>query len=92
MDTTRKKLAKPTVLHNDNTAAEDVANSRGQIKRSKYIEVRWHHIRDLIRRKLLRIVHLPSGQLVADALTKCLYAPVFREHKSRMRITVPAPC
>lgn len=84
-----KKLTAPTPLHNDNTAAEDIANSRGQTKRSKYIEVRWHHIRDLIAQKILRIVHLPSGQLVADALTKCLTAPTFKAHKAPLKIVPP---
>lgn len=86
---THRPEKNPTKLFNDNSAAEDIANSRGQTKRSKYIEVRWHHVRDLISRKLTRIVHIPSAELVADALTKCLYAPTFLRHKKSMRI-VPA--
>lgn len=87
-DATRK-LTSPTPLHNDNAAAEDIANARGQTKRSKYIEVRWHHVRDLISRHLLRMVHVPSGELVADALTKCLYAPVFLKQKASMKLCKP---
>lgn len=86
---TSKPQAKPTKLFNDNTAAEDIANSRGQTKRSKYIEVRWHHVRDLIARKMLQIVHIPSADLVADALTKCLPAPAFLRLKGMMKLTKP---
>lgn len=86
---TTKPLTQSTPLHNDSTAAEDIANARGRTKRSKYIEVCWHHIRDLIARKLLHLVHLLSGQLVADALTKCLPTPLFEAHKKRMKLTRP---
>lgn len=77
----------PTILHNDNTAAETIAKSRGQTKRSKYIEVRWHHIRDLVSRNIIDIYHLPSQTLVADVLTKCLYVPQFQAHARRLQLT-----
>lgn len=80
-------IAHPTILHNDNTAAETIAKSRGQTKRSKYIEVRWHHIRDLVARRVLDIAHLPSQTLVADILTKCLYVPQFQAHVRRLKLT-----
>lgn len=80
----------PTPVYNDNSAAEDVAQSRGQTKRSKYIEVRWHHVRDLIARHILKIIHVPSADLVADVLTKCLPAPAFLRHKKSMQLMTPA--
>lgn len=86
---TRAKPTGPTPLYNDNTAAEDVAHSRGQTRRSKYIDIRWHHVKNLISRGLLKIVHIASADLVADALTKCLYAPTFLKHKKRMNLVPP---
>lgn len=83
------KNTPPTPLFNDNSAAEDVAKARSQTRRSKYIDIRWHHIRDLIARKLLNVVHIPSAELVADALTKCLYAPAFLRHRATMQLKTP---
>lgn len=82
-----QKALPSTLLHNDNSAAETIAKSRGQTKKSKYIEVRWHHIKDLITRRLMDIVHIPCKTLVADVLTKFLYVTQFQFHRKQLKLT-----
>lgn len=47
----------PTQLLIDNTAAIAVANTNAYNKRSKYIEIRYHHVQDSTRQKKVKVVH-----------------------------------
>ena len=81
----------PTQLFNDNTAAEAIAKSRSPTRRSKYIEVRHHHIRDLMRRRILTVNHMPSKELIADLLTKAVPAPLFKSHADKLSLRAWTP-
>ena len=81
----------PTELFNDNTAAEAIAKSRSPTRRSKYIEVRHHHIKDLMRRNILALIHMPSKELIADLLTKPVSAPLFKSHVDKLSLLAWAP-
>eukprot|EP00171_Calliarthron_tuberculosum_P003510 IDg3510t1 len=64
------KALPPTTLSVDNTAAIAVARATAKTRKSKYIDVHYHSVRDRIARGELVMRHKPSTQLAADALTK----------------------
>ena len=49
------------------TASEEIYNDR-----SKHIDVRYHFIREKIRNNQIKVVYLPTEEMIADALTKPL--------------------
>ena len=79
-----------TPIFTDNDAAKKIAEARGPTKKSKYIDVRWHHVRDLVARKVVSTNHRPSKELSADCLTKSLGPQLYLRHRDAMNI-VPMP-
>lgn len=77
-------------VYSDNTAGIAIANARGPTKRSKYIDVRYHHIRDMVASRIITTHHHPTTTLSADALTKPLPGPTFIRHRDAMAL-VPLP-
>ena len=63
-------------------AAITVAKSSAPTRKSKYIDIRYHHIQDLVATKKLRIAHLHTHLLQADALKKPLAQDKFIRHRS----------
>lgn len=56
----------------DNTAAMSLASSGQVSAKSKHIEVKYHHVRDLIIRGVLVLAYIPTQDQVADLLTKAV--------------------
>lgn len=65
------------VVFNDNMSALKLANNSVFHNRSKHIDIRHHYIRDAIKSGKVRVDHVPSGEMVADFLTKGLSKPKF---------------
>lgn len=64
----------------DNMAAKAVAKSNAQTERSKYIDIRYHHVQYSEKQENVAIIHWPSDRLKADALTKPLSVDKFQRH------------
>lgn len=62
----------PTPLHGDNKAALTIAQNPVAHTRCKQIDIRFHHLHDLVSQHHLRLAYLPTHQMVADGLTKPL--------------------
>lgn len=59
-----------TVVNIDNAAAIDLA-TRDQVSAwNKQIEMKIHHIRDLLKSGQLTLLYIPSGMELADVFTK----------------------
>lgn len=61
----------PVTVHEDNITAMTIAKEIST-KRSKHIELRYHHIRQLVTSGDIAIVYCPTSEQLADALTKAL--------------------
>ena len=73
-------LHSSTPLHCDNKPALDaVANSRVS-PRTKHINLRFQHIRELVAHGDISVSHLDGVCMPADALTKPLPRPLFSRH------------
>lgn len=66
------KLDKTITINCDNSSSIDLAESDGFKARTKHIDVRHHHIRKMIKKKIVAIEFKPTGEMVADNLTKAV--------------------
>ena len=73
-----------SLLEMGNSAAIAVAKANAPTKRTKYIDVRYHHIMDKVRDRIITLVHTPSAIIQADALTKPLDKLKFRNHCTKL--------
>lgn len=60
------------VLFNDNQSSQKIAMNTGAGGRTKYIDVRYHRIRQHIEQNTLELNHVSTEEMVADVLTKGL--------------------
>jgi hypothetical protein len=68
----RTPIRKAQTLFADNQGAIKLSKNPQQHKRTKHIDIKYHFIRDCCQKGLVELVYLPTGQMVADILTKSL--------------------
>ena len=77
----------PTVIFEDNIAAEKLSKNNIQHGRTKHIDIKHHFIREVVQSKQIEIKHIASSEMLADILTEALAFPIF--NKLRQNVTVP---
>ena len=76
------KISGCVTAYTDNSAAIDIIKSHGVTGRSRHFE-RWcHYVRDLQRRFLVDVRHLPTDEMPADLFTKALHHEAYTRHRS----------
>lgn len=73
-------------LHVDNEGAEALAKNPSHHVRTKHIDTRHHFIRDCVKRDLITIYHVPTGDMLADMLTKPLPRVLLERHQQAFGI------
>ena len=90
--TTLEALGHPqpeaTPIQTDNACAAGIANYTIKEKRSKAIDMRFHWLRDRVRQKQIKVLHVPGTKQLADFFTKPL--PV-KDHLTMMTKFVRTP-
>lgn len=69
------------LLNGDNQACLTIARDPEHHGRTKAIDVRYHHVRDLIARGIVTPDYVPTEHMLADGLTKALPKPRLEAHK-----------
>lgn len=69
-----KNIAKTITVFCDNQSSIKLAESDAYRPRTKHIDIRYHHIRELIEAKVVNIKFVSTTQNAADALTKAVSA------------------
>ena len=64
-----------TTLFSDNQSAIALSKDHQYHARSKHIDVRFHFIRWIVEDGKIRLIYCPTGEMVADTLTKALPSP-----------------
>jgi hypothetical protein len=72
-------MDEPTIIYEDNNACIELARDPKHRERAKHIDVRYHFIRDLISKKVVRIERCNSEMQLADGLTKALPIERFKK-------------
>ena len=74
------KPAEPTVVYEDNWACIHLSRNAVLHNKSKHIDVRVYHLRDLCKAGVMTLIKISMQLQVADALTKALPQPAFQMH------------
>ena len=69
------RLVMPVSLKVDNEGCRMLMDGDGDSKRAKHIDIRCFFIRDFIKKKVLKLVHVPTTYQMADIFTKLLPGP-----------------
>jgi hypothetical protein len=73
-------------IYEDNQACERFANSSKVTKLNKHIDIKYHAVRDDVKRRRLAVVGVDTKSQVADIFTKALDAPTFERLRAMMGI------
>ena len=81
------KQTLPTTIHGDNEGALAMAKNPQFHARAKHIEIKWHSIRQMIKRNKITVESCRGYQQTADVLTKPLPRAKHKQHTSEMGMT-----
>ena len=76
----------PTVIYCDNQSCIKLSSNPVFHDRSKHIDIRYHHIRDCVQRRIMMLSYVPTEDQDADILTKALTRSKFEFHRGRIGI------
>lgn len=62
------------MVHCDNQSAIDLSGSEAYRPRTKHIDIRFHHIREQVNNKSIKIAYVSTERMIADSLTKAVPA------------------
>lgn len=82
----RDQVDAPTTVYEDNLGAMALSKNAVYHSRTKHIDVQYHYVRECVDNGLISIVHVGTGEMVADVLTKGLARPKFRYFCSKMGV------
>ena len=71
-------------LFGDNAGAMAIANNPSSASRSKYIDVKFHFIRGLVRAGEIRILYVGTEDQRAGILTKVMWRKKFMVHRAAL--------
>ena len=80
------------VLHCDNQSAIQAASNPVHHGRMKHINLRHHFIRDALHQGKVIVKYVPTKINVADALTKALALPLFKQHSQILVYDIEEGC
>jgi hypothetical protein len=79
------KQPEPTIIQGDNEACIKMFKSEVSGSALKHIKIDHHFVRAHVKEREIKLVYVPTLQMVADIMTKALTKPLFIQHKSVIR-------
>ena len=79
----------PTKLFCDNEAATRLTEDHMWHPNTKHIRVKYHSIRDNVRKGILKVIRVPSSDNLSDILTKATDRATFTRLRSRLGLRGP---
>jgi hypothetical protein len=73
-----------TIIYIDNKSAIQLAKNSVMHGRSKYIEIRFHFLRDQVKQKVVTLEYCSTKEQVADIFTKALLIDAFKKFRSAL--------
>jgi hypothetical protein len=71
----------------DNTGAIAVSGGEKVTRNARHIDIRYHHVRDLVANGVIEVLHVSSNKMAADGFTKALPEPAFKEFREMIGVT-----
>ena len=76
----------PTMIYCDNHSCIKISVNLVFHDISKHIDIRYHHIRDCVQRKIMLLSYIPTEDQDANILTKVLTRSKFKYHRGRIGV------
>jgi hypothetical protein len=76
------------ILHADNRDAINLTFNSQFHKRTKYIEIRWYWIREMIKQKLIKINYLSIKKMLTNNLIKSLTESTFDAFRNLLNMKI----
>lgn len=73
-------------IYEDNNGCISIANNPTCHKRSKHIDVKYHFSREQVEKNVIKMVYVPTGNQLADVLTKSLATLRFSELRMKLGV------
>ncbi|KAI3619346.1 gag-pol polyprotein [Moniliophthora roreri] len=74
-------------LLSDNQGAIFISKNQVTEKRTKHIDIKYHHIRECVAKKKVEVFFIPTNQQPADLMTKNLPWDKFQRHREFLGLT-----
>lgn len=75
-----------TVLYQDNNGAIDMSKNAKHHGRTKHIDIAHHFIRERVVSNELSVIHCPTGDMLADVMTKGLARVQFEKLRTMLGV------
>ena len=75
-----------TIIYEDNQGAIALSQNPKDHSRTKHIDIKFHYTREQINEKKVKLEYCPTGDMVADTLTKGLPKPAFEKFRAGMGV------
>lgn len=79
-------ITEPTTLFSDNQSAIALMKDHQYHAHTKHTDIHFHFIRWVIEDGKLRLIFCPTGDMIADTLTKALPSPKVKHFASQLRL------
>jgi hypothetical protein len=79
--------ADPIVFYMDNRGAQDLIRTSLVPKRSKHIDIRYHYVRDIASRGIIKPTSIGTKEMAADGFTKPLPEEPFRRFVGQLGLS-----
>ncbi|KAK6147652.1 hypothetical protein DH2020_018564 [Rehmannia glutinosa] len=84
--------SQPAAIYTDSRSAYCISQNPCHHERTKHIQIDCHFVREKIQQGLIKVLHIPSSQQVADMFTKALSPNLFHHFISKLgMIDIHAP-
>lgn len=79
-----KNPKEPVVYHEDNQSSIRVVEEERETSRSKHVDVKYRFVHEEIMRGQIIVKYVPTGEQIADIMTKGLPVNVFQKHRTSL--------
>ena len=76
----------PITLFEDNHGCLKLADNEGMSVQTKHIDIKHHHLRDLVQHNVIKLEYCETNRMIADILTKPLPKPKLEELRAMIGI------
>jgi hypothetical protein len=71
----------------DNTGAITVSKDKKVTHNTHYIDIHYHHIQNLVKKRIIKILHIETDKMAADGFTKTLGEIKFDKFQKLINLT-----
>ena len=82
------KIKLPVPVFEDNQTCISIASNFMSQKRTRYVDIRYHFIRDYVKDGTIKLFYCQTAKMLADILTKALPRPQYQRLRTQIMTDV----